>query len=170
MGTPPTITHPSHSLAICLKTFIQNVSRNAYLQRYREGWATTDVAEIIAATASGYNFCDPLVGSFSQRSLQDYFRILRDRLFRAGAIRRADTAFFLRGPMDVPSPPGEFQYWREAPMIGLTGISKVKIGDQGVIADSVAYDLNLATELLRSASSFRKVISTYPCTPWITRL
>lgn len=54
-----------------------------------------------------------------------------------GAIRRADIAFFLRGAMDAPSPPGEFQFWREAPMIGLTGISKVKIGDRGVIADSV---------------------------------
>jgi hypothetical protein len=151
MWTPPTITRPLPSRAIDLKAFIQKVSRHAYLERYREGWAATDVAEIIAATASGYSFCDPLVGSFSQRSLHAYFRVLRDRLSRGGAIRRADTAFFLRGPMDAPSPAGEFQFWREAPMIGLTGISKIKIGDQGVIADCVAYDLNLATELLRFA-------------------
>jgi hypothetical protein len=53
--------------------------------------------------------------------------------------------------MDAPSSPGELQFCREAPMIGLTGICKVKLGDQGVIAENVAYDLNLATELLRSA-------------------
>ena len=150
MWSPPIITGPSQSCAIYRKSFSPKISRLAYLEHYLEGWATTDVAEIIAWTASGYSFCDPLVGSFSQKSLHDYFSLLRDRLCRGGAIRRADIAFFLRGPMDAPSPPDEFLLWREAPMVGLTGVSKVKIGDEGVIADSVGYDLNLATELLRS--------------------
>jgi hypothetical protein len=149
MWSPPTITGPSQSRASYRNGFSVKISRLAYLEHYLEGWAATDVAEIIAATASGYTFCDPLVGSFSQKSLHDYFRVLRGRLCRGGAIRRADIAFFLHGPMDAPSPPDEFLLWREAPMIGLTGVSKVKIGDKGVIADSVAYDLNLATELLR---------------------
>ena len=144
------IPRPSQSHAIYLRVFLQKISKRAYLVRYLEGWAEADVAEIIAATASGYRFCDPLVGSFLQQSLQDYFSVLRDRLSRGGAIRRVDVGFFLRGPMDTPSPPGEFMFWREAPRIGLTGISKIKLGDQGVTADTVAYDLNLATELLRS--------------------
>jgi hypothetical protein len=35
----------------------------------------------------------------SRRRLHEYFDLLQDRLSRAGAIRRTDIAFFLRGPM-----------------------------------------------------------------------
>src|SRR5215831_10517606 len=46
--------------------------------------------KILDATAPGYRFRDPFVGSFSRRSLHEYFALLQDRLLRAGTIRRPD--------------------------------------------------------------------------------
>jgi hypothetical protein len=43
------------------------------------------------------------------------------------------------------------EFWREAPRIGLTGISRIEVGERGVVSESVAYDLNLASDLLRRA-------------------
>jgi hypothetical protein len=42
---------------------------------------------------------------------------------------------------------------REAPRLGLTGITFITIGDRGIIAERVAYDLNLAMDVLRGPSS-----------------
>ena len=66
---------------------------------------------------------------------------------RAGAVSRQDLSFHLRGPMDRLSRDDEFEFWREAPRIGLTGISQIKASPRGVLAESVAYDLNLASDV-----------------------
>jgi hypothetical protein len=44
--------------------------------------------------------------------------------------------------------PQELQFWREAPRIGLTGVAEIEIGERGVVAERVAYDLNLASDML----------------------
>jgi hypothetical protein len=105
--------------------------------------------KILNATAPGYRFRDPFVGIFSRESLHEYFDLLRERLCLAGAIRRPDIAFFLSGPMDRAPCLNGLQFWREAPRIGLTGISQILVGERGVIAESVAYDLNEASDMLR---------------------
>jgi hypothetical protein len=121
------------------------------LDCYLEGWAGADSAKILAATAPEFCFYDPLVGSFEQRTMHEYFKLLQSRLSRAGIIRRPDLAFFLRGSMGQRSRVGELPFWREAPRIGLTGVSAIKLGKRGVVAESVAYDLNLASDALRRA-------------------
>jgi hypothetical protein len=121
------------------------------LDRYLEGWAEANPAKILAATAPDFCFYDPLVGSFVRRTIHEYFELLQDRLSRAGIIQRPDLAFFLHGPMDPRSRAGELPFWREAPRIGLTGVSAIKLGKRGVVAESVAYDLNLASDALRRA-------------------
>jgi hypothetical protein len=127
----------------------QRAIGNSLLDCYLEGWAEANPAKIIAATSPGYRFCDPFVGTFLRRTIHEYFDLLQDGLSRAGVIRRPDVAFFLRGPMDQRSPARELQFWREAPRIGLTGVSKIDVGQRGIIAESVAYDLNLASDTLR---------------------
>jgi hypothetical protein len=129
----------------------QRTIRNSLLDRYIEGWAEANSAKVAAATAPGYCFCDPLVGNFLPRTLHEYFDLLGDRLFRAGVPGRPDIAFVLCGPMDRPSHSGKLQFWREAPRMGLTGISEIEVGHRGVIAERVAYDLNLASDALRRA-------------------
>ena len=123
--------------------------RNLLLDCYRQGWAEANLAKILAATTPRYRFHDPLVGNFSRWSLHEYFNRVQDRLSRSGAIGLQDMAFFLRGPMGVR--PNELQFWREAPGIGLTGVAQVEIGELGISAETVGYDLNLASDLSRRA-------------------
>lgn len=126
----------------------QNARPVAALDRYVEGWAEADVDKILHATGPGYRFTDPLVGSFCGRLLHEYFGELRCRFSRAGTIAKRDLAFFLHGPMeDVRG----LRFWREAPSVGLTGVAEIQIGEQGVIAERVAYDGNLASDVLRRA-------------------
>src|SRR5262245_7273067 len=124
------------------------------LNRYIKGWAQTDLEKILDATAPNYRFTDPFVGSFDGRSLHKYFDLLKDRLSCSGAIGRRELAFFLQGPMKLRSHK-ELQFWREAPRIGLTGVSEIEIGERGVAAERVAYDLNLASDILCRASALR---------------
>src|SRR5262245_42010595 len=108
-----------------------NANPTSALNRYIEGWAQTDLEKILDATAPSYRFTDPFVGSFDGRSLHKYFDLLQDRLCCTGAISRRELAF-----------------WGEAPRIGLTGVAEIEIGERGVAAERVAYDLNLASDIL----------------------
>jgi hypothetical protein len=40
-------------------------------------------------------------------------------------------------------------YWREAPHLGLTGHSEIVVTHRGIVSEAVAYDLNIACEMLR---------------------
>jgi len=131
----------------------QNANPTSLLNRYIEGWAQTDLEKILDGTAPGYRFTDPFVGSFDGRSLHKYFELLQDRFFCTGEISRREFAFFLQGPMKLRSHK-ELQFWREAPRIGLTGVSEIEIGERGVAAEHVAYDLNLASDILCHAPAF----------------
>jgi hypothetical protein len=130
----------------------KKASRTSPLDRYLEGWAKVDLLEILDATAASYRFHDPLVGTFSRRFLHEYFDILMHRCSRAGAVKRCDIAFELHGPMEGPSHLGGIWFWREAPRIGLTGITQIEVGEQGVIGESVAYECNLASDMLQRAA------------------
>ena len=76
------------------------IPMNSWLECYLEGWAKADVATIRLAVTSGYRFHDPLLGTFSRQSLNEYFDLLQCRLSVSGELERLDTAFFLRGPVD----------------------------------------------------------------------
>jgi len=132
----------------------RNANPTSSLDRYIEGWVQTDLEKILDATAPGYRFTDPFVGSFVGQSLHRYFDLLQDRLSRIGAIGRRDLAFFLRGPMKQRSR-NKLQFWREAPRIGLTGVAEIEIGKRGVASERVAYDLNPASDMLCRALALR---------------
>jgi hypothetical protein len=119
------------------------------LDRYLEGWSEADPDKIVAATAPDYRFDDPLVGQFSRQSLRDYFEQLLARFACAGASAAADFGFRFRGPTDAPPRPGQRDYYRETPRLGLTGVTSIAIGEHGITAEHVAYDLNLASDVLR---------------------
>ena len=136
----------------------QNANPTSPLDRYIEGWAQTDLEKILEATTPSYRFTDPLVGSFDARSLHRYFDLVKDRLSCTGAISRRELAFLLQGPMKQRSHK-ELQFWREAPRIGLTGVAEIEIGERGVVAERVAYDLNLASDILCRPSALRRSVS-----------
>ena len=129
----------------------RKASQTSALDRYLEGWAKLDLEEIVDATAPDYCFRDPFVGIFSRWSLHAYFDVLMRRCSRAGAVKPRDIAFELHGPMEGLSHLGGIWFWREAPRIGLTGVTQIEVGEQGVIGETVAYDGNLASDKLRRA-------------------
>jgi len=130
----------------------QTVRRIAPLDRYLEGWAKANLEEILAAAAPDYCFRDPLIGTFSRRSLHEYFETLMDRLEHLGPIKPCDMAFELRGPMAELSHGPGIWFWREASRIGLTGVTQIHVGEEGVLAECVAYDSNMASHMLRCAA------------------
>lgn len=121
-------------------------TEDRFLATYLKGWAKADAALILTATAPDYCFDDPLVGRFACASLPRYFTLLHEKFARVGAIKPRDVAFILRGPI---AGAGGLQFWREAPAIGLTGISEIVVGQRGIVAERTAYDLNLACGELR---------------------
>ena len=130
----------------------ERLAASSMLARYLDGWAEADPAKIADATAEDYDFHDPLVGRYSKRTLPQYFALLRLRFAVAGVARAQDLAFTLRGPMLGPSHGARRQYWREAPHLGLTGLSEIIVTHRGVAAEAVAYDLNMACATLRGCS------------------
>ena len=128
----------------------QSVCEGKILAAYIEGWCDADPLKIAAATTEGYDFHDPLVGHFSKRNLPRYFALLRTRFAVFDKPGRAALAFTLRGPMLDACNGGCHRYWREAPHLGLVGDSQISMTPEGVAAESVAYDLNIACEILRS--------------------
>ena len=124
------------------------------LDRYLEGWAEANPGKIFSATAHDYHFDDPLVGLFSRWSFPDYFECLQARFACASAI--ADLAFSIRGPIEGSLRQGRLTFLREAPRLGLTGVTLITIGARGVIAETVAYDLNPALGVLRDRREKRE--------------
>ncbi|HWE16223.1 MAG TPA: hypothetical protein VG758_03425 [Hyphomicrobiaceae bacterium] len=133
----------------------ERLASKSMLARYLEGWAEADPVKIADATADDYDFYDPLVGHFSRRTLPQYFALLRSRFAIAGVAGRGDLAFALRGPMSDPAHADRHQYWRDAPLLGLTGVSEIVVMHRGVAAEAVAYDLNIACETLRGIGGGR---------------
>jgi hypothetical protein len=140
---------PAPRVAKSQQARAQKARRTSPLDRYLEGWAKLNLEEIVDATAAGYCFHDPLVGTFSRWSLPEYFDVLMHVCSRAGAVKGRDIAFELHGPMEGLSHLGGIWFWREAPRIGLTGVTQIKVGEQGVTGESVAYEGNLASDMLR---------------------
>ena len=102
--------------------------------------------KISEVAAPNYVFADALVGRFCRSSLVDYFEFVRARFAVSGHTTRKDLSFSLRGPMD------KHQFWREAPALGLDGVTTIVAMPKGIVGESVAYDFNMASELLRGAS------------------
>ena len=127
----------------------QVIGEDGRLGLYMRGWSEADPTKIIEATAEGYDFYDPFVGRFSRHTLTQYFALLRARFSVGRVIRWPELAFNLRGPMQSRTSEACHQYWREAPMLGLTGASSIAMTHAGVVSETVTYDLNIACDWLR---------------------
>jgi hypothetical protein len=120
-----------------------------FLDSYLAGWSEADPDKIVASTAPDYFFDDPLVGRFSKGSLPTYFGHIHARFAPSGTSAGRKYVFCFHGPIDEPPHLGQRHYVREAPALGLTGVTTITIGERGVAAERVAYDLNLASDVLR---------------------
>jgi hypothetical protein len=108
--TPPTAFDPYVALRGTVvppparsQDLVEARTRARTLALYLEGWAEADPVRIADATAPGYRFDDPFVGTFSTPALPRYFAALRSRSNLGALAGREHLAFVLRGPMDVSS-------------------------------------------------------------------
>jgi hypothetical protein len=127
-------------------------TRTRLLDLYLEGWAEANAGKIFAASAPGYRFDDPLVGQYSRWTLPLYLEQLRLRFADTGPVAARDLGFVMRGQSDGAWPYGDLHFFREAPRLGLSGVSIITVGARGVTAESVSYDLNLASDVLRASA------------------
>jgi hypothetical protein len=104
----------------------QVIGEDGRLGLYMRGWSEADPTKIIEATA-----------------------LLRARFSVGRVIRWPELAFNLRGPMQSRTSEACHQYWREAPMLGLTGASSIAMTHAGVVSETVTYDHNIACDWLR---------------------
>jgi hypothetical protein len=146
-GKQPTPRHEHKSLRA---PRTEGIIEAELLALYIAGWSEADPDKIADATAAEYVLNDAFVGRFSSYTLPKYFEILCSRFGVTAPTAQKDLAFALRGPMDGPSGELVRQYSREAPRLGLTGVTWIVVTPRGILADSVAYDLNMACEMLRS--------------------
>jgi hypothetical protein len=123
--------------------------RSDLLDRYLEGWAENNLSKLSSAMDPGYCFDDPHVGQFSRWSISLYIERIRTRFASVGGCTARDLGFFLHGSTDRPRSCGQFTFFREAPRLGLTGVTTITLGEHGVVAELVAYDLNPALDVLR---------------------
>lgn len=151
--TPRSDDHRRHPYRTPVRISVaERAAASSMLARYLDGWAEADPTKIADATAEDYDFHDPLAGHFSRCTLPQYFSLLRSRFGIAGIATRRELAFALRGPMSsAPQAARRQQYWREAPLLGLTGLSEIVVTHRGVVAEEVTYDLNIACETLRGS-------------------
>jgi hypothetical protein len=126
----------------------QGKTEGELLALYIAGWSEADPLKIADAAAADYAFEDPLVGRFCRHSLAEYLEIVRGRFGISGATARKDIGFKLNGPCERTGHCWR-EFYREAPALGLTGITRIAMTSKGIVADAVAYDLNMATEVLR---------------------
>jgi hypothetical protein len=126
-------------------------TRTPLLALYLEGWVEANAGKIFAASAPGYRLDDPLVGQYSRWSLPLYLEQLRVRFANTGPIATRDLSFLLRRQSDSAWPYGDLHFFREVPRLGLSGVAIIRVGARGITAESVSYDLNLASDVLRAS-------------------
>jgi hypothetical protein len=135
------------------------------LARYVAGWAAADPAAIAASVADTYRLRDPLLGTFTRRTLPRYFELLRAAFDSVAPTRLGDCGFALLGPMEAPGQEAPASCWREAPALGLSGTTRIVVTPHGIMADVVSYDLNLASDLLRRYSATEEAATVLELAP-----
>ncbi len=140
-------------------------SESMMLARYLAGWAAADAEAIAAVVAGTYRLRDPLVGTFTRRTLSRYFERVRAAFASVSPTRPSDCGFTLRGPMEAPGQDASASYWREAAALGLSGVSRLVVTPHGVMADVVTNDLNPASDLLRRCSAVEETAGILDLAP-----
>ena len=123
-------------------------TRGDILSQYAEGWIQGDAAKIMAACAPAYQIYDPdLASSIGLLDFAAYFGKLKDS---AEASARSEghpvTQPFLELTEVVTQDDGHTLTawcWWKIPGNGLEGSGLIKVTDQGVVSEKLAYYIGL---------------------------
>lgn len=120
------------------------MSAAEHLGTYAEGWAKGDAELILKAVAPNFVLDDPNDGRIGQSTFPDYMA----RLTRSLADKRTGTH---DGPFielsEIVTQDGEDGLtawaWWEYPGTGVMGMALIKVGDEGVRHETLAYYVQL---------------------------
>lgn len=142
------IVLPGPVAPVAFSAGIAGPALEARLETYITGWATGDAEQIASAVTPDYAFRDPFVGTFDRRNLADYFDVLESSL-AFGSKRNRPFPVVLRGAPEEPATSSRYRLWRDVVEFGLTGMTDIRLGGNGIVHEVVSYDLNMAAERLR---------------------
>ena len=121
------------------------MSRADHLGAYAGGWTNGDPAAILAATADGYVFDDPNAGAIAKGDFAAYFAELKEMLDTI----RGDTAqqtFIDLTEIATNDEGGVLTAWCwwSFPGTDIQGSGLLKVSDDGVVSERIAYYTALA--------------------------
>ena len=104
---------------------------------YAEGWTQGDVDKVMAAIAPTFTFDDPQVGLVSKQDFPEYFRKIR-------ALRSEQPFMLLTEVITQEGLDALTAWcWWEIPSV-VQGSGLIKVTDQGVVSEQIAYYTKLA--------------------------
>lgn len=111
-----------------------------FIDAYLEGWRTGDAAMSHQATADGFTYDDPNTGVIPKQGFIDFF----DDFKQAAADLKGEpvTNPFLHYRdivMDRSSPVWTVWCWWQAVDTELQGCALIKVGEEGVSSEQIAY-------------------------------
>lgn len=111
---------------------------------YAEGWALGDSDKIMSAVSPEMVLDDPNVGKIDRQALPDYIAGLKSAV---AELRAGDTHDTLMEMSDVvikdDETPVSIWAWFTVPGTALAGSALIKVADQGVIEERIAYYTSL---------------------------
>lgn len=118
------------------------MSRMDHLGTYAEGWTKGDAALILESTADSYVFDDPNAGQISKAEFTDYFSTLAAmvRDLRGGESERSfmELTEVVTKDDEQLHETTAWCWWR-IPGTDIQGSGLLKIGDDGVRSEQIAY-------------------------------
>lgn len=110
------------------------------LGTYAEGWSNGDSEAILSATADSFVFDDPNSGAITKADFTTYLAGLKDVV---AALRNGDDGgTFMELSEVVTKDDGGVltaSCWWEIPGIGIQGSGLIKVTDDGVVSERIAY-------------------------------
>ena len=110
-----------------------------YLGTYAEGWTNGDSETILSATSDSFVFDDPNAGKIAKADFAEYMAGLREMVasIRGG---EQDGSFMELSEVVTKDDDGlTASCWWEIPGTDIQGSGLIKVADDGVVSERIAY-------------------------------
>ena len=116
------------------------MSLEEYLGTYAEGWTNGDSDTILSATSDSFVFDDPNAGKVTKGDFTDFFAGLRETVasIRGG---EHEGPFMELSEVVTKDDDGVLtaSCWWEIPGTGIQGSGLIKVANDGVVSERIAY-------------------------------
>ncbi len=121
------------------------MSSTDHLGTYAEGWTKGDASLILQSVSNSYVFEDPSVGSIGKADFGSYFADLKQHVESVRGGRSGESFMVLADVMTSEEDNLLTAWcWWTIPGTGIQGSGLIKVGDEGVLSERIAYFTPLA--------------------------